>query len=118
MKHAKMILAFIMVAALLGLSACSDQGTTDGQGQKPSAAKGTGMPSADDTPAEKTETSEISGVLEQNAAGIMLVSESGKYLVIGQDLTGMIGKTVTIKGAVEESGGQMKITVEEVTAAQ
>ncbi len=43
MKHAKMILAFIMVAALLGLSACSDQGTTDGQGQKPSAGIGTGI---------------------------------------------------------------------------
>ena len=118
MKQAKMILTFIMVAALLGLSACSDQGTTDGQGQKPSAAKGTGMPSADDTPVEEAETVEISRVLEQNAAGIMLVSESGKYLVIGQDLTGMIGKTVTIKGAVEESGGQMKITVEGVTATQ
>lgn len=118
MKHTKLILTFIMVAALLGLSACSDQGTTDGQGQKPSAAKGTGMPSADDAPAEIEETSEVSGVLEQNAAGIMLVSESGKYLVIGQDLTEMVGKTVTIKGAVAESGGQMKITVDTVTAAQ
>ena len=118
MKHAKMILTFIMVAALLGLSACSDQGKTGGQAQKPSAAKGTGMPSADDTPMEKADTVEISGVLEQNAAGIMLVSESGKYLVIGQDLTEMVGKTVTIKGAVEENGGQMKITVDAVTAAQ
>ena len=118
MKHAKMILAFILVAALLGLSACSDQGTTDGQGQKPSAAKGTGMPSADDTPVEEAEIVEISGVLEQNAAGIMLVSESGKYLVIGQDLTDMVGKTVTIEGEVEESDGQMKIMVDAVTAAQ
>jgi hypothetical protein len=118
MKHTKMILVFIMVAALLGLSACSDQGTTGGQGQKPSAAKGTGMPSADDTPAEKTETSEVSGVLEQNAAGIMLVSENGKFLVIGQDLTEMVGKTVTIRGVVEESGGQMNIAVEAVTIAQ
>jgi len=118
MKHAKMILAFIMVAALLGLWACSDQGTTGGQGQKPSAAKGTGMPSADDTPAEKAEAVEISGVLEQSPAGIMLNSESGKYLVSGQDLTEMVGKTVTIKGAVEETGGQMKIAVETVTAAQ
>jgi hypothetical protein len=29
----------------------------------------------------------------------------------------MVGKTVTIKGAVEENGGQMKITVDAVTAA-
>ena len=56
-------------------------------------------------------------VLEQNTAGIMLVSERGKYLVIGQGLTEMVGKPVTIKGAVEESGSQMKITVEAVTAA-
>jgi uncharacterized protein YdeI (BOF family) len=118
MKHAKLILAFIMVAALFGLSACSDQGTTGGQAQKPPAAKGTGMPSADDTPVEKAETVEISGVLEQNAAGIMLVSERGKYLVIGQNLTEMVGKTVTIEGEVEENGGQMKITVDTVTAVQ
>jgi hypothetical protein len=31
MKNAKLILVFIMSAALLGLSACSDQGTTGGQ---------------------------------------------------------------------------------------
>ncbi len=112
MKHAKLTVVLIMVAALIGLSACSDQGTTGGQG------KGTGMPSADDTPVEKAETSEVSGVLEQSEAGIMLVSDSGKYLVIGQDLTDMVGKTVTIKGAVEKSDGQTKIKVEAVTAAQ
>ena len=103
---------------MLGFSACSDQRTTGGQAQKPSAAKGTGMPSADDTRLEKVKTVKISGVLEQNAAGIMMVSESGKYLVIGQDLTEMVGKLLTIKDAIEESGGQMKITFEAVTAAQ
>lgn len=118
MKHAKLTVVLIVIAALIGLSACSDQGTTGGQGQKPSAAKGTGMPSADDTPADEEETSEVSGVLEQSEAGIMLVSDSGKYLVIGQDLTEMVGKTVTIKGAVEEGDGQTKIKVETVTAAQ
>jgi hypothetical protein len=30
----------------------------------------------------------------------------------------MVGKTATIKGVVEESGGQMNIAVEAVTIAQ
>ncbi|MFZ0611727.1 MAG: hypothetical protein WAM73_05775 [Desulfobacterales bacterium] len=117
MNLTKLTLVFIMVAALLGLSGCSDQGTTGGQGQKP-AAKGTGMPSADDTPQEKTAASEITGVLEKGDAGIVLASDSGKYQVIGQDLTGMVGKRVTITGVVEESGSHKKIEVEKVTEAE
>lgn len=117
MKFAKLTLIFLMVAALLGLSGCSDQGTTGGQGQKPTS-KGTGMPSADDTPQEKTVASEITGVLEKGDTGIVLASDSGKYQVIGQDLTGMIGKRVTITGVVEESGGHKKVEVEKVTEAE
>jgi hypothetical protein len=115
MKIAKLILVFIMVAALLGWAACSDQGSTGGQGQKPMADRSPNMPSADDTPADKVE---ISGVLEQGEYGIVLVSDSGKYLVTGKDLTEMVGKTVTIKGTAQESAGQMKIEVDAVTATQ
>ncbi|MFZ0131231.1 MAG: hypothetical protein WAK95_01735 [Desulfobacterales bacterium] len=114
MKLAKLTVVFILMVALLGFGGCSDQGTTGGQGQKP-AAKGTGMPSADDTPMDKEE---ISGVLEQGEAGIVLVSGSEKYLVTGQDLTAMIGKRVTITGVVEESGGHKKVEVEKVTEAE
>lgn len=118
MKYALRILIFIMVVAMLGLWACSDQGTTGGQGQNSMAGRSPNIPSADDTPTEKPAISEISGVLEQSEAGIVLVSDSGKYLVTGQDLTAMIDKTVTIKGTVEESDGQKKITVDAVTVVQ
>lgn len=118
MKFAKLTLVFIMMAALLGLSGCSDQGTPGGQGQKPTAAKGTGMPSADDTPQEKAVASEITGVLEKGDTGVVLASDSGKYQVIGQDLTGMVGKRVTITGVVEESGGHKKVEVEKVAEAE
>lgn len=118
MKNVKLILVFVMIAALLGLSACSDQGTTGGQAQKPLADRSPNIPSADDTPEEKAATAEISGILEQSEAGIKLVSDSGEYLVTGQDLAEMVGKTVTIKGAVEESGGQMKIKVDAVNVVE
>ncbi len=117
MKLAKLTLIFIMIAALLGFSACSDQGTTGGQGQK-AMDKMPNIPSADDTPPEKPAVSQISGILEKSETGIVLVSDSGKYMVTGQDLTEMIGKAVTIKGAVEESGGQKKITVDAVTVTK
>ena len=117
MKHAKLIWVLIMIAALFAMTACSDQGTTGGQGQKPLADRTPNIPSADDTP-EEAAISEISGVLEQSEAGIKLVSDSGEYLVTGQDLAEMVGKTVTIKGAVEESAGQMKIRVDAVSVVQ
>jgi len=115
MKGVKLILTFIMVAALVAFSGCSDQGTTGGQGQRP---KSPSMPSADDTPQEKSVVLEVSGILEQSDNGIMLVSEGEKYLVTGQDLTEMVGKEVTIKGEVDESGVQKKIMVDTITVAK
>ena len=117
MKRVKLILAFIMVAALVAFAGCSDQGTTGGQGQR-SMEKSPSMPSADDTPQEKEVISEVSGVLEKSDTGIMLVSEGEKYLVTGQDLTEMVGKEVTVKGEVDESGGQKKIMVDTITVAK
>ena len=53
----------------------------------------------------------ISGTVEKAGDGIVIVTDLGKYNVIGQDLSGMIGKTVNVTGAVEESGGQYTINV-------
>ena len=117
MKGVKLILTFIMVAALVAFPGCSDQGTTGEQGQK-TMEKRPNMPSADDTPQEKAVVLEVSGILEQSDNGIMLVSEGEKYLVTGQDLTEMVGKEVTIKGEVDESGVQKKIMVDTITVAK
>jgi hypothetical protein len=117
MKHAKSIMVFIMIAALLGAVGCSDQGPAGGQGQKPMANRTPNIPSGDEAP-EDPVISEVTGVLEQGEAGVMLVADSGTYLVTGQDLTEMVGKTVMIKGAVEESAGQKKITVDIVNVVE
>jgi hypothetical protein len=117
MKHAQSILVFIMIAALLGAVGCSDQGPAGGQGQKPMANRTPNIPSGDEAP-EDPVISEVTGVLEQGEAGIKLVSDSGEYLVTGQDLVGMVGKKVMIKGAVEESAGKKMITVDTVNLVE
>ena len=117
MLRTKSILVLIMLVALLGLLACSDQGTTGGQGQKPLADRTPNIPSGDEAPEEPV-IAEVSGVLEQGEAGIKLVSDGGEYLVTGQDLAEMVGKKVTIKGAVEESAGQKTITVDTVNVVE
>ena len=76
MKHAKSILVFIMIAALLGAVGCSDQGPAGGQGQKPLADRTPNIPSGDEAP-EEVVISEISGVLEKGETGVMLVADSG-----------------------------------------
>jgi hypothetical protein len=35
----------------------------------------------------------------------------GDYILAGQDLSAMVGKTVNVTGAVEETGGQYTINV-------
>lgn len=63
-------------------------------------------------PAELSKTIELTGTVEQSGDGIVIVTDMGKYNVIGQDLSQMVGKTVKVTGAVEESAGQYAINVE------
>ncbi len=54
---------------------------------------------------------ELTGTVEQGSEGVVLVTDLGKYNVIGQDLSEMVGKTIKVTGAVEESAGQYTINV-------
>ena len=61
--------------------------------------------------AEKTGTIQLTGMVERGDNGIIIVTDQGKYNVTGQDLSEMVGKTVNVTGAVEESAGQYTINV-------
>ncbi len=63
------------------------------------------------TPGEMPKAVELTGTVEQGSDGVVLVTDLGKYSVIGQDLSEMVGKTVKVTGAVEESAGQYTIKV-------
>ena len=55
----------------------------------------------------------ITGKIEKDANGkIILSAEDGEnYAVKGQDLSGMVGKTVKVTGTLEEGMGEKSITV-------
>jgi hypothetical protein len=55
---------------------------------------------------------ELTGTVEQGSEGIVFVTNLGKYAVTGQDLSEMVGKTLKVTGALEESGGQYTINVQ------
>ena len=60
----------------------------------------------------------IQGTIEKNEQGIVLNADNGEtYIITGQDLSSMVGKTVKATGTLEEgkSGKTIKVSsVEEV----
>jgi hypothetical protein len=63
------------------------------------------------TPAEMPKTLALTGTIAQEGDDIMLVTDLGDYVVAGQDLSSMVGKSVNVTGAVEEVGGKYTINV-------
>jgi predicted nucleic acid-binding Zn-ribbon protein len=64
--------------------------------------------------AEMPKSVELTGMVEQGDNGVVIVTDLGKYSVTGQDLSSMVGKTVKVTGALEESAGQYTINVQSV----
>jgi hypothetical protein len=62
-------------------------------------------------PAAMPKTLALTGTVEQAGDNIMLVTDLGDYVLSGQDLSAMVGKTINVTGAVEETGGQYTINV-------
>ena len=70
-------------------------------------------------PAEAApQTLAITGMVEKTDAGIVIATGMGKYLVNGQDLSNMIGKTVNVTGTVQEAMGTYTIDVVSVEEAK
>jgi len=103
---------------LAGAKSQSQPATMEQKGQPASEAVQQSQPSAEpvqtarqSAPAEMSKAVELTGMVEQSGDGVVIVTDLGKYNVIGQDLSDMVGKTVKVTGAVEESAGQYTIKV-------
>lgn len=107
-------------------TACSEkQSITTGQAEPTKAPQ----QSASAVPAEETETQamtpvassaerepvEIGGTLMQTEKGLAIVTDTQAYVVVGKDLSDMLGKTVTVTGALAEVDGGQVIEVMTVT---
>ena len=53
----------------------------------------------------------LKGTVEQSDNGLIIKSEDGKYMLSGEDLSNMVGKTVEVTGTVSESDAGKTINV-------
>jgi predicted nucleic acid-binding Zn-ribbon protein len=88
-----------------------DQAAAAAEQQSQSASE---MAEQADQTAQMPKSVELTGMVEEGDNGVVIVTDLGKYNVTGQDLSGMVGKTVKVTGALEESAGQYTINVESV----
>ncbi len=49
------------------------------------------------------EEQEVKGTVEQTDVGFVIKAEDANYIVVGQDLSEMVGKEVMVTGTVSES---------------
>ncbi len=145
MKIKTLVIGLALVAALMMVTACSSK-EPSGQSTaaketpaQPAAAQQESQPAAEANqaaqaqPAEqaaqpaaetaqqadqKGQTLAITGMVEQSDSGIVIATGMGKYLVNGQDLSNLIGKTVNVTGTVQEAMGTYTIDVISVEQAE
>lgn len=93
---------------LAGVEKQDQPATMEKQSQAAGAAE-QGQPATES--AQMSKAVELTGEVAQSADGVVIVTDMGKYAVVGQDLSNMVGKTVKVTGTVEESAGQYTINV-------
>lgn len=65
----------------------------------------------EEAPAPTPKTLALTGTIEKAGDNMVLSTDLGDYIISGQDLSEMVGKTVNVTGAVEEANGQYTINV-------
>ena len=60
----------------------------------------------------------VTGIVAQTDAGYVIVAESEEYLVVGFDLSDMVGLTVEATGTVSEGDGGMEVHATSVEELQ
>ncbi len=96
-----------------GQPAAMEQGDQAAMEEQQSQAGGEMAEQAEEA-AQMPKSVELTGMVEQGDNGVVIVTDLGKYNVTGQDLSSMVGKTVKVTGALEESAGEYTINVESV----
>lgn len=93
------------------------QSATEPEEDQPAAASQEKLPGVQPkqaesaSPAAMPKTLALTGTIAQEGDEILLVTDLGDYVVAGQDLSSMVGKSVNVTGAVEEAGGKYTINV-------
>ena len=64
------------------------------------------------------EAVKIDGTLMQTDKGLAIVTDTQAYVVSGRDMSAMLGKTVTVTGALAEVDGDQVIEVMTVTLVE
>lgn len=139
MVKLRSVLIFILLSAVVAMgAACSSNEspsqTTGAQDESQPAAmeqgdqaasaveqeshSGSEMAQPAEQTAEMPKSVELTGMVEQGDNGVVIVTDLGKYSVVGQDLSSMVGKTVKVTGALEESAGQYTINVQSVEESE
>ncbi|MGD8833320.1 MAG: hypothetical protein PVJ84_00690 [Desulfobacteraceae bacterium] len=86
-----------------------DQPVTTAQEKLPGVAP---KEVADKAPAAaESKTLALTGTVEQEGDNMVLSTDLGDYIIAGEDLSGLVGKTVNVTGAVEEANGKYTINV-------
>jgi predicted nucleic acid-binding Zn-ribbon protein len=100
-------------------AAMEQKGPEQATAQPAAQSSGEAAQSAQQNPGvDMPKAVELTGMVEKSSDGIVIVTNMGKYNVTGQDLSGLVGKTVNVTGAVQETAGQYTINVQSVTEKQ
>lgn len=95
-------IASIMGAACILIIGCSEQKAVDTS----QIEKNKKQAAVEEAKKASEKPKEVDGILTYTEKGLAIVTESDLYLVMGQDLSGMVGQKVKITGTiakVEES---------------
>jgi hypothetical protein len=60
---------------------------------------------------DKTDVAEIMGTVLDSDGQIVVFTQTGNYAVTGEDLSAMVGKTVRVRGSLQETEGRPTINV-------
>lgn len=126
MMSARKTKTVLLMVGILALTLAAFSCSQDETATQPDMQAQRSQPAAE-TPAKRLETTagqqarettsaapdmlDVTGRVEQTEQGIVIATNVFKYRVEGEDLSAMIGKTVTATGTVEESEGQFTIHV-------
>ncbi len=53
----------------------------------------------------------VTGTIQQGDSGLVLQAADGNYILAGQDLTDMVGKTIKVTGTIAEGDAGKTLTV-------
>lgn len=107
----------VMPAAPNPMQPSAEQPAQGPMTQEQAKGMAQGQPQANAAPSGQAgaQLEEISGTVVRTEDGIAIFSDSGSYMIAGQELDDLVGKNVKVTGTIEEGGEKPIITVQSVS---